>query len=126
VQNQIKVLAHDSDSDIRFILQVILEDAHFNVLTIASCDEICEVIDRFQPQVVLMDVVLSGKSSIDACRKVKSLFQDLPVVAFSCNSNIHETYERNGFDDYVEKPFDINHLCRVLNKNIRQVHNETL
>jgi DNA-binding NtrC family response regulator len=121
VQNQIKILAQDSDSDIRYILKVILEDAHFNVLTIANCDQICEIVSSFQPQVVLIDVVLSGKPSIEACKRVKSQFQDLPIVAFSCNADIHETFEVSGFDDYIEKPFDINHLCDVLSRNSKQI-----
>lgn len=52
------------------------------------------------------------------CNQIKAKYPHLPVIALSCNNNIHEVYSKFGFDDYISKPFDLDLLYRVLRKHI--------
>jgi CheY-like chemotaxis protein len=62
----------------------------------------------------MLDYRLSGEQCIQYCRKIKKRYPHLPVLALSCNSNIHEVYSQSGFDGYIEKPFDLDLLYRIL------------
>lgn len=114
----IKIIAQEADPDIRNVLQIVLEDFHYQVFTLFDCEKLLDTIQIFNPQVVLLDFKLTGRESIAACKKIKVLYPDLPVIALSCNSNIHKLYLSNGFDDYIRKPFDIDHLYQILKRHI--------
>jgi DNA-binding response OmpR family regulator len=116
--HQKKIIVHEADSNIRDILKYVLEEAGFNALIISDCDNLVEHIAAFNPQLVMLDYIVSGVSSIRICQQVKLRFPGLPVIALSCNPKIDLLYKKAGFDDYIAKPFDLDHLDSVLNKNI--------
>ena len=67
----------------------------------------------------LLDYKLDGDKSREICAKIKEKYPNLPVVAMSCNNNIHEDYNKNGFDDYIPKPFGLDLLYRVIRAHIK-------
>lgn len=116
--HQKKIIVHEADSNIRDILKYVLDEAGFNALIIPDCDNLVELIADFNPQLIMLDYIVSGISSIRMCQQVKLLFPAIPVIALSCNPKIELLYKKAGFDDYVAKPFDLDHLYMVLNANI--------
>ena len=111
---QIKVLAQEADSYIRDILQFILEEEGFTVSMTADCDAMIEKIYSFHPEVVLLDYKISGKKSVETCRQIKKAFPNLPVIALSCNPMIPQVYKLAGFDDYIEKPFELDRFISMM------------
>lgn len=118
------IIIQDTDKDILDILTVALEMEHFKVYSVMEYpSDMLLMIERIRPHVVVLDYRLEGKDCISICREIKERYPHLPVVAMSCNNNIHEVYDQNGFDDYIPKPFDLDHLYRVLRKHIpKQQH----
>lgn len=51
---------------------------------------------------------------IDICHRIKEKYSHLPAIALSCNININERYAQQGFDAYIQKPFDLELLYKVL------------
>lgn len=49
---------------------------------------------------------------------IKAKYPHLPVVALSCNVNIREKYAKDGFDGYIEKPFDIDLLYKIIRSHL--------
>ena len=63
----------------------------------------------------MLDFRLDGKVRLRILEKIKAKY---PVIAMSCNHNINDEYSAIGFDDYIPKPFDLDHLYPTLRKYI--------
>jgi len=109
-----KVIVQDTDPDLLETLNLVLKEAKFEVLPLLHYQEVFNKIQTFSPNLVLLDFKLSGEESIRICKLIKKSFPGLPVIALSCNMNIQETYAKAGFDNYIEKPFDLNDLLSVV------------
>lgn len=119
--SQIKVLVQEADSYIQDILQFILEEEDYAVKMTASCDEIIGLINSFNPEVVLLDYKITGKKSVETCRKIKKIFPGLTVIALSCNPMIPQVYKLAGFDDYIEKPFELDRFIHLMKKHTQSM-----
>jgi DNA-binding response OmpR family regulator len=114
-----KVLVQETDESILEVLTLALQDEGFSVMGRLGCDEgFMEEIDKFRPHVIMLDYRLNGVDSIRICELIKKTHPHLPVLALSCNSNIHLEYDAKGFDDYIKKPFDLKVLYKILRKHI--------
>lgn len=111
-----RVIVQDTDDDLLETMKIILEEAEYIVLPILRYKDVISKIKSFNPSVVLLDFRLTGEDSISLCRKIKKEFPDISIIAMSCNINIHKEYVRGGFDDFIAKPFDIDHLIKILDK----------
>jgi len=107
------------DASILEMLQFALETEGYEVFPVPDHDQdFLALIEQVRPQVVMLDYILDGKASIEACRHIHEQYPHLPVIALSCNNNINEVYSNDGFDDYIPKPFDLELLYAVLRKHI--------
>lgn len=66
----------------------------------------------------MLDFRLDGKMCLTILEKIKAKYPHLPVIAMGCNHNINDEYSIFGFDDYIAKPFDLDHLYLTLRKYI--------
>ncbi|MDB5063029.1 MAG: response regulator receiver [Mucilaginibacter sp.] len=113
------IIVQETDKDILDMLTVALEYEGFKVYSVLGYDSnFLELIDQIRPHVVILDYRLNGQESIEVCHHIKSKYPHLPIVALSCNYNIHHEYDKFGFDDYIKKPFDLDILYSILRKHI--------
>lgn len=118
-----KIIVQETDEDILNILTYALEEEGFQVYPILNFDEyFLDMIESTRPHVVMLDYKLKGDKALGVLRQIKAKYPHLPVIASSCNSNIHEAYDQAGFDDYIPKPFDLDLLYDTLRKHIPQVY----
>jgi DNA-binding response OmpR family regulator len=121
-----KILVQDSDAMLLDTLKVALEMENFNVHTVLEYEEdFLDLIHKFRPHVVLLDYKFDGRICREICDKIKEKYPHLPVIAMSCNINIHEDYSKSCFDDYISKPFDLDLLYRILRKHIHNPNTKT-
>jgi DNA-binding response OmpR family regulator len=119
-----KILVQETDQDILDILAIVLKQGGYKVMTTIGCDEILDQIDQFRPHMVMLDYKLKGHECIKAYREIRGKYPHLPVIALSCNSNIHSEYSKVGFDGYIEKPFDIDHMYSILREHMPHHNNQ--
>jgi CheY-like chemotaxis protein len=101
------------------MLTIALEMDNFEVYPLVDFDgDFMGLIEMHRPQLVMLDYTWHGEKCLEACRRIKTKYPHLPVIASSCNSNIHQEYDCLGFDGYIKKPFDLDLLYRVLRKYI--------
>ena len=114
------IIVQDKDKAILDVLTVALEMEGFEVISLSTCDEkiILDQIEKTRPHVVMLDIRLSDQDCIDVSKLIKKKYPHLPVIALSCNNNVHEDYDKNGFDDYIKKPFDLDLLYKILRKHL--------
>lgn len=113
-----KILVQETDKGVLELLSLVLQEGGYGVLSTTGVEGILEQIDKFRPHVVMLDFKLNGEECIKAYKIIRARYPHLPVIALSCNSNIHSEYSKYGFDDYISKPFDINHLYSVLKEHM--------
>jgi CheY-like chemotaxis protein len=74
-----------------------------------SGPECLEVVEEFDPQVILLDVSMPQMSGYDVCRKLKEnpITQKIIVMFVSARGTVEERMEGYsvGAEDYIVKPF---------------------
>lgn len=116
----------EDDKAIRLELQVLFQNAGYEVQVVEDFEEVVEQIKKAQPHLVLMDVMLPVQSGLEICMKLRS-FSQVPVI-FVTNCNTTEDEMKcitMGGDDFVAKPYNITILLgRIANVLRRTYGNE--
>lgn len=104
-----RILLVDDNIDILEIAVVILNHHGFEVATHCTGFNVPEIVNEYRPDLILMDVLLYGKSGVVICEELKKLY-NIPIILFSAHSAVFETFVRCSADDFIQKPFDVNEL----------------
>lgn len=115
-----KILVLDDDLDILVVVQLLFKVKGFNVMAISHWEEIYEKVDSFQPDLILLDVLLSGNDGRDICKvlKKKQDTKHIPVILFSANPAVEKTASEYLANDFVHKPFEVSDLMKTINKHL--------
>jgi putative two-component system response regulator len=101
------ILIVDDDATIRRLLRGILQ-TEYTLAEAETGEHALELLPRFCPRLVLLDIILPGIDGYETCRRIKTSQIDAQVVVVSAMSSIAQ--QRRAFevdaDDYVVKPFD--------------------
>jgi DNA-binding response OmpR family regulator len=113
------VLAEDDDAIAELIAKVATHDG-FEVQHAASGDAAVELLRRFRPRLILLDAMLPGVHGFEICARAKGseTFKDTPIVMISAVykgwEQQRDIQEVHGADAFVEKPFDIQFLRKLI------------
>lgn len=118
-----RVLIVDDNTDILWVVETILKRYGFDVLTTLRGEEVLAKTKKFEPQLILLDVFLSGVDGIEVCNTLKSTpeTKDIPIIMFSAHTNFSDLKKFCMADDFVAKPFDSNELVKKINHHI-EIH----
>lgn len=116
--SQKKILIVDDEPDILEFLQIIFEEAGFLVTTTEKGDYLEKLNNGRLPDLVLLDMLLSGKDGREIVKQLKSQerTKHIPVIMFSAHPSAEKTARAAGADDFVEKPFDIEMLLEKVQR----------
>ena len=120
-----KILVADDDPGIRDIFKIVFERAGYSIEIKDDAEDVLK--NNFTiPDVFLIDKLLSGYNGLDICSHLKSnpLTFNIPVIMVSASPDIGVTALKAGADDFVEKPFDLKYLLKVIECNISRAKNE--
>lgn len=117
-----KILVVDDDPDILDALQFTLEDAGY-IVTTTEKGEYAENLrdgNGGLPDLILLDVLLSGKDGRTICQKLKSQSETrhIPVIMMSAHPGARESVKDVGADDFLAKPFEVEHLLAKISKHL--------
>jgi DNA-binding response OmpR family regulator len=116
-----RILAVDDDSDILEVLQYILEDSGYEVITLADGHYLFDKIRESQPDLILLDIMLGNLDGRELCKDVKSGIEThgIPVILISASHEVSKTLNQIGApDDFIAKPFDIDDLLRSIHRQL--------
>ncbi|MBV9021885.1 MAG: response regulator transcription factor [Ktedonobacteraceae bacterium] len=111
------ILIADDDLGILDALTLLLEDAGYEVTTVSDGATIREV-HTAPPDLLLLDIWLSGWNGRDICIALKSAEQTkhMPILLFSANKDTGKIAQEAGADDFIAKPFDMDELLEKIEK----------
>jgi two-component system nitrogen regulation response regulator GlnG len=111
-----RLLLIDDEEDVRYSLQRILAGEAIELATAASGEEGLKVIPKFKPDLVLMDVRMTGMTGLETLRKIRANDPKLLVILMTAYGTTQTAIEamKLGAYDYLLKPFDIPKLKEIL------------
>lgn len=115
-----RILVLDDDLAILSAVRDILEYSGYEVNTFARGDKIMENIQQYHPDLILLDVMLADLDGRELCKDIKEHEQETgsdktPVILISATHNLADCMnQKNGPDDFLPKPFDINMLLNKI------------
>lgn len=109
MENRILVL--DDDPGILEAIDLSLTFSGFQVRPMLSGDNVFRMIDDFEPNLIIIDYLLRGKTGGEICQDLKNdpKKKDIPVIMLSGHP---EAAMKNTdcVDSFMSKPFDLNLL----------------
>jgi two-component system alkaline phosphatase synthesis response regulator PhoP len=135
-----KVLVADDEPDILEILKYNLSNEGYEVVTAKDGDEALEKIRRFQPDLVVLDVMMPKKNGVEVCEILRSqpAFRETLIIFLTALNDEGTQIKglETGADDYINKPISpkvflsrVNALFRRFNKtgaNVLKMENLTI
>ncbi len=112
-----KILVADDDSGIVDVMQIVLEDEGFDVITTMDGSNILKLCEQ-KPDLIFLDIWMSGINGNIICSQLKAddRLKHIPVIMFSANRNTKQISIDCGADDFLAKPFEITELLRLAHK----------
>ncbi len=112
------ILVVDDDVDILGAIEAMLEDVGYAVKTTEKADYAEALPDGNGglPNLIILDVLLSGKDGRLICRKLKSQpeTRHIPIVMISAHPDAAQSVAEVGADAFLAKPFDIDDLLDIV------------
>ena len=109
-----KILVVDDDIDVRSGLQLLLRRQEYDVRTASDGNDALDACASFDPDLILLDVMMPGRDGFEVCHEIKSrpetrLIPVILVTGLSDKSHRIRGIEA-GADDFLNKPIDMTEL----------------
>jgi DNA-binding response OmpR family regulator len=120
------ILVVDDDFDNAAIVRDLLEAHGYGVLVAHDGDEALTLFDEARPALVLLDIMMPGRSGWDVCRAMKqhpAHGKNVRVIMVTALGAWHDkqTAIQTGADDYITKPIDLKGLLARVRRNLALV-----
>lgn len=121
-----KILVIDDEIGPRESLRILLK-TQYEVITADRVDAGIEKLKEHDPDLIIMDIRMPGKTGIEGLREIRSLNQTTSVVMLTGYGALETAQEaiRLGANDYLKKPFDMHEIQEVVAKNVERTRLET-
>ncbi len=125
-----RVLVVDDEEEIRDSLELLLTSEGVLADTVANGEEGIERIESNLYDLVLLDLMLPGRSGLEIQKEVRTIDPTLPVVIITAMADIETAVAaiRSGAYDYITKPWNNEKLMAIAGNAIKQrrLHNENV
>jgi DNA-binding response OmpR family regulator len=108
-----RILVVDDDTGILEVLTDILYEYNFDVKAISRGELVFDEVNAYHPDLILMDVMLSGMDGRNICKSLKAdpQLSWIPVILLSANINAYNVmFDKGAPNDFLAKPFDMDNL----------------
>lgn len=122
MKNKPKILVVEDDIDILSVISMSLKDEGYEVEGTLNGDETITRTEKFKPDLVIMDIYLSGTNGKEICKKLKTgqKTKNIPVILISAGTQLRSTVKECGADGFLSKPFDNADLLYGVNNFLPQ------
>ena len=102
-----KVLVVEDEADIRDLIHFNLFKEKFNVEVCDNGTDALKMFSVFKPDLVLLDLMLPGKSGLEICQEIKNSSKSTFVIMVTARGEEEDIIKgfEMGADDYISKPF---------------------
>lgn len=128
----LKVLVIEDEKALLETLKLNLELEGYHADTCSSGDLALAQIKAYNPDLILLDIMLPVLNGIEIYKQLKDQEITTPVIFLTAKNNVQDKIEglKLGADDYITKPFDLEELLlrihNVLKRNNPQKQDTTV
>jgi DNA-binding response OmpR family regulator len=114
-----KVLIVDDEPNIVASLEFLMARQGYETLVVDDGDEVLAAVERFQPDLVLLDVMLPHRDGFEVCQQLRAEgHETLKIIMLTAKGRESEVTKGLGVgaDSYVTKPFSTRELVAQVAK----------
>src|SRR5881392_3991999 len=118
-----KILIVEDDPHILLGLEEVLKGDGFEIAVCNRGDLALDGVSRHRPSLIVLDVMLPGKSGYDICRELRAKKVATPILMLTAKGQeIDKVVGLDlGADDYVTKPFGVRELLARIHALLRRM-----
>ena len=112
-----RILVVDDEQDTLILLEMTLQLAGYDVAKASNGERAIMLLNEFNPDVVILDVMMPGESGIEVLNIIKRDFEDPPpVILFTARGRIEDMMEgmEAGAYKYLVKPISREKLLETV------------
>jgi DNA-binding response OmpR family regulator len=114
-----RVLVIDDEPEITEIVEAFLTEAGYVVASENSPKNAATKVNDFQPDVILLDIMMPGMDGYDVCQQIKKQpkFAHVPVIFLTGKDRADDMGRsfKVGGDMFIKKPFSCERLLEIVN-----------
>ena len=116
-----KILIVDDDVNIAELISLYLTKECYETKMVHDGESALKELNSFQPNLILLDLMLPGMDGYQVCREVRTKSQ-VPIIMLSAKGEVFDKVLglELGADDYIVKPFDTKELVARVKANLRR------
>lgn len=118
-----KILIIDDETSVRELFTGVFTDEDYEVITTEDGNLALDILKRDNIDVIFLDLKLFGMNGIDLCRQIREMKPMSMIFAITGWASLFEIEEcrQAGFDDYFEKPLDMDMLTDAVADAIKKL-----
>lgn len=121
---RLRILLVDNDEDLLELLKYNFRKEGFRVKTVSSVEKAMRAVKKFQPALIVLDVIMPDGNGIDLCKRIRQLsdFKNTFIFFLSARSeNIcrQQAFD-TGADDFIEKLSGLRALTNKVNAVLKK------
>ena len=118
----IRALVVDDESSISDLVSIALKYEKFEVRTAASGRDAVSAASEFDPDIIILDIMLPDFDGLEVMKRIRSAQKDVPVLFLTAKDDVKDRIAglTAGGDDYVTKPFSIEELVARIRGIVRR------
>ena len=119
-----KILIVEDDNNIADLLRLYLEKENYEICIASDGGRGVEQFRRFQPDLVLLDLMLPVMDGWGVCRAIRAESKT-PVIMLTAKGETEDKVSglKQGADDYITKPFEMQELLARIEAVLRRSGN---
>ena len=116
-----RILVVDDEESVRDLLQRVLKEAGYNVVTAANGQEALDKVSQFNVSLVLLDIKMPGLNGFQVLDHIRQR-SDIPVIMLTAIGEVTNVRDSLalGADDYIRKPFKTRELLARIQAKLRR------
>jgi len=116
-----KILVIDDDVDLLFLGSSLLRQKGFEVFSLARPENVFHIVKSFHPDLILLDIKLGDYDGRNICHQLKNNPETkmVKIILYSAFPETSVDVSKYGADDFVMKPYEMDHMVTRIHHHLK-------
>ncbi len=114
-----RILILDDDPGVLEVIDLALTYSGFQVRPLLVSENIFQMVNDFEPHLIIIDYILRGTNGGEVCRQLKNdpSTKQIPIIMLSAYVELDQAIDDSyGHTVFISKPFDLSYLLSKINE----------
>jgi len=116
------ILIVEDSENILTVIKLMFELQGWKTSEKKNLNTILDDVKQIKPDLILMDMLLSGSNGCDACKLIKdeNEIKNIPIIIMSAHPEAHREAKEAGANYFIAKPFEMDHLIKKIQNALNE------